>query len=782
MVLTAGDRLGHYEILALVGAGGMGQVYRARDTLLRRTVAIKVLHADLAGDPAERLLREARAASALSHPHICRVYSVEASAGRSFIVMEHVSGKPLRSVLDHRLPPAQVSRYGSQIARAIGHAHEHGVVHRDLKSGNVMITDEDEAVVLDFGIAAHLEQERDEPTAVATGAGAAAGTIAYMAPERLRGAPGDERGDVWSLGVVLYEMAAGALPFTGDTGYALTAAILEQPMAPLPAAVPLPVRRVIERCLEKNPARRYRNAGEVAAGLDASGSAAPHVRAALPRRAWVAIAAGVLVAAVLAAVAVNRRDAIGPAGDRPAGAVAILPLRVIGGASEEQYLGVGVADAIITKLALLRQVVLRPTTAVLPYANQAPDVVAAGAALGVDHVVVGTIQPSDAAYRISLQLVRVGDGAVGWGQTLDVARGNLLALQDSVAEQIVAALSLELSGNERARLTVRETESNEAYAEYVRGRTLLVNYTEANMRQAIESFEGALAIDPGYARARAALATACAWFSVRFAYGAGAIEWGQRAEREARAALAQDASLADAHSAIASAAGTLYRGFDWQVLLAESAQALALDPTLDLPHVHRMRAFYHLGEFDRAADEGRQARLLSPAFNVEVERLEVASKLFGGDFAGARALAQQLLERTDAAAIRWYLGLARYYLGDVTGAREMLLSARQGDQPDVRSQASLASIEAAAGDHNAARRRARGIESGPYMDHHVAYSLGATWAQLGDAAASVGWLQRAVETGFPCSPWFRADTLLDPIRGEPSFVRLLDQLPPARGR
>ncbi len=345
-----------------------------------------------------------------------------------------------------------------------------------------------------------------------------------------------------------------------------------------------------------------------------------------------------------------------------------------------------------------------------------------------------------------------------------------------VAEQIVTALSLELTSSEHAHLRRRYTDNTDAYALYVKGRALLLNYTEANMRQAIEGFEQALALDQNYALARAGLATACAWFSVRYAYGAGATEWGARAEREARAALGTDASLAEAHLAIASAAGTLYRGFDWRALLAGTDRALKLDPAMDLAHVVRMRAFYHLGQFDRASEEGQRARLLNPAFNTEMARLEVAVKLFGSDFAAARGLATALLERTDAPAVRQYLGLARYYLGDVAGAREMLLSARQGGQPDVRSQASLASVAAATGDKTAARQQALAIEKGPYMDHHVVYALGATWAQLGEPATSVRWLSQAVDTGFPCYPWFLKDPLLDPVRGEASFTRLLARI------
>lgn len=773
MQLASGQRLGHYDIVAPIGAGGMGAVYRAHDTVLRRTVAIKVLHDDLAGEARGKLLREARAASALSHPHICSVHNVEEAEGFAFIVMEHVSGRPLQTLAGRALLPSQVQRYGMQIARALEHAHAHGIVHRDLKSANIMVTDDDDVVVLDFGIASHTgEQHGRGLTSTLADAGDRAGTVAYMAPERLRGSPGDVRSDIWSLGIVLYEMAAGAMPFVGETPFAVSAAILEQPARPLSESVPAPLQRAIDRCLQKDPGRRYQTAAEAAAALDA-GETTPRRGARWGTGRWALALAGVVIAALLAFVAVTRWERVPTPAATTVQRVAILPLNVIGGTAEESHLGVGIADAIITRLAAVRRIALRPTTAVLPYASQSPDVAAVGAALAVDQVIVGTIQPTETTYRVSLQMVRAADRGVSWAHTLDTSRGDLLALQDRVAEQIVTALSLQLSGDERARLSRRYTDNTAAYAVYLKGRSLLVNYTEANMREAVSSFEQALAIDTEYALARSALATACAWFSVRYAYGPGAIEWGQRAEREARAALASDATLADAHVALANAAGTAYRGFDWRTLLDESERALALDPAAELAFAARMRAFYHLGQFERVADEARRVRSLNPAYNAEVARLEVAAKLFNGEFDKARDRAVELLARNDAPVVRQYLALARYYLGEVAAAREMLASNRQSGEPDVRSQASLASIEAAVGEKAAARQRAQSVARGSYMDHHVAYSLGAAWAQLGEHTAAMKWLQQAAETGFPCDPWFRKDPLLDPLRSDPAFARLL---------
>ena len=456
--------------------------------------------------------------------------------------------------------------------------------------------------------------------------------------------------------------------------------------------------------------------------------------------------------------------------------LAVMPFRVL--VENEQdvaYLGTGIADAITTRLAGTRQIRVRPTSAVLPFKDGISDPAKVAAGLGVQHLVVGTIQLSEQAYRVTVQLVRA-DGVAVWGRTYDEPRAVLLHLQDRLAEQVVEALRIELAAPDRARLHVRYTDNPVAYDLYLRGRSLLLNYTETNMREAITHFEEALRLDRNYALARTGIATASAWFSVRYAHEAEALGWAKRADAEARRALAQDGSLADAHLAIASAAGTAYGGFEWNIVLDRSAAALALDPSLDFAHLARMRAYYHLGLFDEAAREGREAAGLNPGHSVELARLEVALLLFDGHFRQAVERAEALFPQTDAPAVRHYLGLARYYTGDASGARAMLSSIMRRDRPDTRAQASLASIEAASGLPDEARARVARIVRGTDLDHHVAYSLGAAFAQLGDPTASLTWLERAAETGFPCYPWFELDSLLNPVRDTPRFAQLLTRL------
>jgi hypothetical protein len=385
----------------------MGEVYRAHDPKLRRDIALKVLPRALADDPERRakLLREARAGAALNHPNICTIHEVDDEGGEVYIAMELVDGQPLSLLLaSGPLSPKDVVRYGVQISEALAHAHERGVSHRDLRSANVIITPEGRAKFVDFGLASRVNREAvvDETTMPTLGihADGVAGTLPYMAPEQLRGDPGDTRSDVWALGVVLYEMATGTRPFGGQTVFEVSSAILAQSPPPLPPSVPAPLQVVIMRCLEKEPARRYQRAGEVRAALETTDVGSAWLSAARQsndrrrsvRAVMVAAAlgiVGVVVAFQCPAVRGLLRDGPAPA---PIQSLAVLPLDNLSGDPTQEYFVDGLTEALIIDLAKISSLRVPSRTSVMRYKGTNKTLREIARELGVDAFVEGSAQ------------------------------------------------------------------------------------------------------------------------------------------------------------------------------------------------------------------------------------------------------------------------------------------------------------------------------------------------------------------------------------------------------
>ncbi|HEV8384317.1 MAG TPA: serine/threonine-protein kinase, partial [Candidatus Acidoferrales bacterium] len=421
-----GKTLSHYTILEQLGVGGMGVVFRARDERLGRDVALKLLPADALGSESARraLENEARTASSLNHPNICTIHEVGEAGGQVFVAMEYVEGRPLAQWIPAGgLPQEQVLRYGMQIADALAHGEQRGIVHRDLKSANVVVTPEGRAKVLDFGLAQRARKaEVEEVTRSKVSlerAGGIAGTLAYMAPETLRGEPADARSDIWALGVVLYEMAAGALPFRGTTGFDLSAAILREPLLPLPPRVPPALRAVIERCLAKDPAQRYQRAGEVRAALEATESGtrvsaidvpAPPSRGATFWRSATLAGAGVVALAALLLtfnIAGTRDRLLGRTGAPPKiESIAVLPLENLSGDPNQEYFADGMTEALISNLAQVGALRVISRTSVMQYKGTRKPLPQIGKELNVDAVVEGSVQKSGDRVRITAQLIR----------------------------------------------------------------------------------------------------------------------------------------------------------------------------------------------------------------------------------------------------------------------------------------------------------------------------------------------------------------------------------------
>jgi eukaryotic-like serine/threonine-protein kinase len=836
-----GTQIGPYQLGARIGAGGMGEVYRARDTRLGRTVAVKVLPSHVANDPQarERFDREARAIAALNHPHICVLHDVgeatvpgdespsddQGTVTVRYLVMELLEGETLADRLTRGpLPLDEALQSAMEIASALNWAHKAGIIHRDLKPGNIFLVPTGgtspafTTKLLDFGLAkqqhaprlvGRMEPAHESVTRPAdlTAPGIILGTVQYMAPEQIEGGWTDARTDVFAFGLVLFEMLTGRRAFEAESRRALMVAILDgdpPPLSALQPAAPQWLEDFLQRCLAKNPDERWQTAQDVLLELQArhdsspvpvpsssTGGARADARAVVttqgrPRRR-VLLTAGIaasLVAVIAGTIVVMR---LGPdvAESPPASAIApqraslaVLPIRSIDSpGTEAADLGVGIADAIVTKLANVHSIRVRPTSAILSLEGRTIDAVAVAHQLQVDHVLTGTLRRSGDAYRFNLQLIRAADDFVVWGSQIDLNQQNLFTIEDQVSAQVVSALQLQITTADRARLTRVSTQSADAYSEYLQGRALMANYSDSNLREAMNHFERALQIDGNYGLANAGMAMAAGTFSVRFAYEQQAADWGRRAEDYAARALKQDPNLAEAHLALASAAGTLYRNFDWPTVIREAQVALTLNPNLDLAHSAVARAFYHVGLLEWSEAESKRAEEISGGTNLEVSRVRLYNQLLSGRFDEAHQMAETLVRRNDVPVIRQYLGLSAFYLGDRGSAQDVLANVRRPDgRPDTRSQASLAGVLAASGRRDDAEKALRAVLASGYMDHHVAYSVGAAEAQLGRPASAVKWLRQAADSGFQCFQWVERDALLDPIRRNPEFQAFLTVL------
>jgi TolB-like protein/Tfp pilus assembly protein PilF len=780
VALPPGTRIGPYEIVAQIGVGGMGEVYRARDTNLKRQVAIKVLPESLGGDPARlhRFQREAEVLASLNHPNIAQIHGLERSHDAIALVMELVEGLTLADRINQgAMPVVEALSIAKQVVEALEAAHESGIVHRDLKPANIKVRSDGTAKVLDFGLA-----KSDAPTADADAADSQAvtadmtepgmilGTASYMSPEQARGQAVDKRTDIWAFGCVLYEMLTARRAFGGATLSDVMARVLEREpdWSILPEGLASPVRRLLERCLDKDPRRRLRDIGEARVEIDRVSAARPSLR----RRAALLGLAALLVAAVGAGVALWSRSSLAP--DGPAlPSVAVLPFRSLAGNADD-YLGLGIAADVISRVSQIRGLTVRPTTAVQPYADARRSALDVGRELGVDSVLEGTVQRDGSRVRVAVNLIALPGGASLWSERFDVDSASIFEIQDRLSTEIAGRLRISLTPQDSARLTKRFTQSAAAYDLYLQGAQQLdrrvVTIGDRRLDGAISLFEQAIAIDPGYALAHSQLAYAYTWMALF--NDPSNPRWIQLGRDSVARALALDAELPQAHIVRHEIAWSRYGAFDIEQAIRELQQAQHYDPTAGLSEIGILYA--HLGLEEKAIDALRRAHEIDPT-SSSVQRILVEAHILLGRHDEAIALA----DRFGHGVFGNRLVLALLARRDYAGARRAIQEAPSTDANDAFFLTSRALVAAVTGaplgpevDLDLVARSAEGNRA----FHHTAYNIACIQALRGQADSAVTWLERTVDAGMPNYPLFAEDRHLDNLRGSPSFLAFMKRL------
>ena len=784
MRLAPGTRVGTYEILAALGAGGMGEVYRARDPRLARDVAVKVLPLHRARDPDSRarLDREARAVAALSHPNILAIYDVGTHEGANYIVTELLEGETLRSRLDRSpLPWRKAAEIGAAIADGVAAAHARNIIHRDLKPANVFLTSDGRVKILDFGLARvgpaeSVGSASEAPTE--TIAGAILGTVGYMSPEQARGERAGTSSDLFSLGCVLYEMVTGRAPFARPTAVQTLNAILESdPPSVVESGKEAPpeLHRLISRCLEKDPARRVESARDLGFALrDLDTRAAP--AGARPRRSILTYAAAALGVLALAVIAVGplRERFLGTTPPARIESLAVLPLENLSGDPGQDYFTDGITEALITDLGKIGSLHVIARHSVMQYKGTSAPLKEVARELGAQALVAGSVMRSGDRVRVAAQLIDPESGRHIWSESYERDLRDVVALQREVAQAIAAELRAKLTPEEQARLTKSRPVDPEAYELLLRARYLGTRTTDEDSREAIALLERAIAIDPGFAPLHAVLAAAYV-NRLNFLLPEEARELEQNAYAATERALSLDPEIAEAYLARGNLLWTPSYRYAHERAIQEYRRALSLNPNLDRAHEGLAQVFVHLGFFEDALQHSAKAleinpsNALAPFFGAEV-------LLWMGKDEEAVAALSSVPHSTVPEVVEANVAWALFRLG----RREEALARLRLASRDYPNDASgvLAGVEAmllADSEPGTAEELIRRVEKrkavGPY--HHAAYFAACAYAQMGRADEAVRWLRETAETGFPCYPLFAHDASLDPIRQDPRFEAFL---------
>ncbi len=796
MSLSPGARLGPYEILSPLGAGGMGEVYRATDTRLGREVAIKVLPADLAADR-ERLNRfenEARLVASLSHPNILALHDFGQADGVIYAVMELLEGDSLRQRLSSEaLPPRKVIEIGVAVAEGLAAAHAKGIVHRDLKPDNIFLISDGRVKILDFGLARTAEPLSPEaqtaaPTTPApTQPGTVMGTVGYMSPEQVRGFSADARSDIFAFGCVFYEMVSGRRAFAATTSAETMAAILRDTPEPMSQTRIVPgLDHIIARCLEKSPDERFQSARDLAFALkEMSGtlSALRTVPEATPeppsrtfrRDPW--LVAGLVLAALVAGLllfllAVRHR--LGPAGAGKIESLAVLPLANLSGDPQQEYFADGMTEELITDLAQIGALRVSSRTSAMRYKGMEKPLPEIARELNVDAVVEGSVLRVGDRVRITAQLIAAATDRHLWASSYERDLRDVLALQGEVARAIVGEIGVRLTPQERSRLTDKKTVNPDAYEAYLKGRYHWFRGTAPDAQKSLDYFQQSVAKQPDYALAYAGIADAYVQMAGS-AYGVlSPREAFPKAKVAAMRAVELDPTLSEPYVSLAWSSFVFDR--DWTTAESQFQRALRLNPNYPNAHQYYGAFLSSMGRFDEAIREAKRGQELDP--------LSLRGNLDVGFFLHnarrddeAIPWFRRVLDM-DPTFLRthWVLGLA---LVQKKRYDEAITELQKAVELSGSGPAQLGSLGYA---YAVAGRRAEALEIVEKLkessrEHYVPpATVSIVFSGLGEKDQAMAWLEKANEERDPWVTELKVQPMFDSLRSDPRFLDLLHRV------
>ena len=810
--VVVGQTINQYTIISQIGAGGMGEVYLAEDTRLERKVALKFLPAHFIQD--ERYLRrfeqEARLVAALSHPNVCMIHEVvETSDGRHCIVMEYVDGTTSRERLAQG--PMKVSDaldVAIQVASALSTAHAAGIVHRDIKLENIMLRRDGYVKVLDFGLAKLTDRQTSLVDAEAdtkmlhTSPGMIMGTVYYMSPEQARGLTVDARTDVWSLGVVLYEMVSGQKPFTGATPTDVIISIAEREPVPLSqcaSGVPTQLEQVVRKALAKDRTQRYQTADDLLNDLKhvrreleihsevsrqrdnttskKAGSITSRYALTGSRTLILAALVGVLVIAGLFSVRYFRQRSTAPL-PTEIKSLAVLPMANLSNDPAQDYFADGMTETLIAGLAKVGALRVISRTSVMQYKGTNKSLPEIAHELKVDAIVEGSVQRNGDRVKVLVSLIQTSSDQHLWSETYDRELRDVFALQNDVVRDVTQQIQIKLTPQEQTRLATARAVDPTAYDSFLSGRYYLGRQTKVDNETAIKKLEQAVTEDPSFAGAHAELAQAYVWRL--FLFTPDEKQWEEKANVEIQKALSLDQDLPEAHLARGRLLWTPGNRFQHVNAIEEYRRALASNPNLDEAQNYLALVYNHIGAFDDALKELQKAVAINPSNGLAQFRI-AETLLFQGKYEQALTGFRSTPRDVNPALVEHEAAWALLNLGrkeEASAAIEQYLKDHPEDYGGLFTSLEAVVAASARQEHRAEDKIKLAIERGKGFGHfhHTAYYIACAYALMNKPDQAVTYLEMAASDGFPCYPLFERDKNLDNLRQDARFIAFLEKL------